>query len=31
MRIIRLMIACPDGLVIVAKVSHFLATSNDWI
>ena len=31
MRTFRLVIACPDGVGIVAKVSNFLATYNGWI
>ena len=31
MRTFRLVIACPDGVGIVAKVSHFLASHNGWI
>lgn len=31
MRTFRLIIACPDGVGIVAKVSTFLATYNGWI
>ena len=31
MRTFRLVIACPDGVGIVAKVSNFLATYNAWI
>ena len=30
MRTFRLVIACPDGVGIVAKVSNFLATYNGW-
>ena len=31
MRTFRLVIACPDRVGIVAKVSNFLATYNGWI
>ena len=31
MRTFRLVIACPDGVGIVAKVSNFLASHNGWI
>ena len=31
MRTFRLVIACPDGVGIVAKVGNFLATYNGWI
>ncbi|MBD1550923.1 formyltetrahydrofolate deformylase [Pseudomonas typographi] len=31
MRTFRLVIACPDRVGIVAKVSHFLASHNGWI
>ncbi|HAC68427.1 formyltetrahydrofolate deformylase [Pseudomonas sp. JBR1] len=31
MQTFRLVIACPDGVGIVAKVSNFLATYNGWI
>ena len=31
MRTFRLVIACPDGVGIIAKVSNFLATYNGWI
>jgi len=31
MRTFRLVIACPDRVGIVAKVSNFLASHNGWI
>ena len=31
MRTFRLVIACPDRVGIVSKVSNFLATYNGWI
>ena len=31
MRTFRLVIACPDGVGIVATVSNFLASHNVWI